>query len=159
MKRGQAFAMDFLLALILVFLSIGLLLRGIELASYDYKEEQLYAELKAVAENAGNMLVAFPEINCRIKQTDVRIMNCIDTNSPMLSLADPRQAFGIPEEYDFNVSNLLQSEVVIGSKQTKDFVEVKRRVLVNNGEITKEAYNTSFRKLQPKEVSIQVWRK
>jgi len=156
MKKGQVFSLDFLLSLALVLLAIGLVIRGIELAKYDQKDEEIYSELRAIAENTGNLLTGNPEINCTVRQLEVSIMNCADTAK--INSSNARAKLGIPTEFGFSVINLSATPISAGTQGEKDFAEVKRKVLLHNGDITKQEYNTTFRQQAPAEVSIRVWR-
>jgi len=52
--KGQIFSLDFLIAMALAVLAIGMLLNVYELSTYEIKEARLRNELTAIAINAGN---------------------------------------------------------------------------------------------------------
>jgi len=167
MQRGQFFSLDFLISLILLFLAIGILFRASELSLYDQKDERLFAELKNVSENAGNMLVANPNINCLLEKIEIKLMNCIDTFTTSTFTADQsREALGIEQKYGFEIIGIaMQGEGTLDEK--KDFTETTRLVLVHDEAIlTKGDYTdpgSDFRTqsdaLSPlgTEVTIRVW--
>lgn len=156
MEKGQIFSLDFLLSIAVVMMALGLVLRAAELASYDWKDREIFSELKGVAENSGNLLVASPEINCRVRGIDINIMNCVDTTK--ISPSNAREKLAIPAEFGYSLTISPQQTIAFGSRENKDFVETRRKVLLHNGDITKQEYNTTFRQQEGKEVSIQVWR-
>ena len=159
MEKGQMFSLDLLLSLVLVFLAVGLLFRGMEFAAYSGADERGFADIKRVAETTGNMVVGFPGINCLLENTNIRLVNCVDGVSlGTLTLATAREELAIPDEYDFSISEPINGFSIGGDPGEKDFFEVKRSVIVHAGPVSKTEFNSTFRTSIPVEVSIRVWR-
>jgi len=85
MQRGQVFSLDFLISLIAVMAAIGLMIHAVELNTYALKEERQQAELKAVAETAGNMLVSNPAIVCYLVDGSGNVLGSLNN---CLSMVD-----------------------------------------------------------------------
>ncbi|MCR4335083.1 MAG: hypothetical protein NUV57_00945 [archaeon] len=56
-EKGQIFSIDFLIAMVLAVLAIGLLLNAYELSVYEIKEAKTRNELTVIAMNAGNIFI------------------------------------------------------------------------------------------------------
>jgi len=160
MKKGQLFALDFLMSTILVLLAVALLLRGIELTQYNEQEQRIFFELKSTANNASDLLVGNPQINCELEDAKFKLMNCVDTAIfDGLNIGQVRQALGIPPKYGFTVDSTDSrfKKVKSGTQSTKDFFEVKRKVMLSPGVINRTVYNTTFRNTNPAVISVRVW--
>ena len=131
-----------------------------ELNIYEQKEQQLQTELEAVAENAGNLFTANPNINCLVEGINIKIINCVDTTALPGSI---RNNLGIPLEYGYSISStdarfsgILPLESAAIANQ--DFIEIVRTVIPFSGAITKTEYNTTFKNEATGEVVIRVWK-
>lgn len=100
-SKGQVFSLDLILGFALTILAIGLLFKHAELMNYLQKDNTLQAELFRVGMNASNLLVANPELNCRLDSSAMidYLPNCLPTsNSGIARLT--RQNLGIPSNYN-----------------------------------------------------------
>ncbi|MEW6294752.1 MAG: hypothetical protein AB1467_00455 [Candidatus Diapherotrites archaeon] len=73
--KGQLISLDFLLSLILVVFSIGIVLQIMELTTYTAKEDKLQREVQYAGERAAFLLATNPNITCDL--ADVRDFNIV----------------------------------------------------------------------------------
>ncbi|MFH1391357.1 MAG: hypothetical protein ABIH20_03545 [Candidatus Diapherotrites archaeon] len=96
--KGQIFSLDFLIAMTLAVLAIGMLLNVYELSSYEIKEARLRNELTAIAINAGNNYIG--ENSCdpsnagTVKFSDqgYELLGCVNPNDPLNLFEDTTKA-------------------------------------------------------------------
>ncbi len=158
MERGQIFSLDFLISLVAATAAIGLLVQAVEVQAYSQKEEGLFNDLRRVAENAANLLIASNETTCLVAETNEHLVNCIDS-SKFFSARKARILLGIPETYGFSLSGATISWSD-GTPDSKDFYEVKRIVVVNSGGISKAEFDSGDFDSGPNpvEITLRAWR-
>jgi len=65
-SKGQLFSLDFIIAVALIMLAIGLLYKQAELFQYSQKDDTIQSELYRIGYNASNQLVGNPAITCKL---------------------------------------------------------------------------------------------
>jgi len=75
MKKGQLISLDFLISIILVVLSIGLIMQLSEVENYNFKDKTLRDETYIRGKTAASLLVNSPETTCEL--VDIRDKNKI----------------------------------------------------------------------------------
>ncbi len=75
MKKGQLISMDFLMSIVLVVLSIGLIMQLSEVENYNFKDKTLRDETHIRGKTASTLLVNSPETTCEL--VDIRDENQI----------------------------------------------------------------------------------
>ncbi|MAG18374.1 MAG: hypothetical protein CL944_02790 [Candidatus Diapherotrites archaeon] len=101
--KGQIFSLDFLIAMTLAVLAIGMLLNVYELSAYEIKEARLRNELTAIAINAGNNYLG--EYSCTpsnsgnpsFNDQGYELLGCVDT--PNFQGALQKRFLMIPETF------------------------------------------------------------
>ncbi|MDO8646882.1 MAG: hypothetical protein Q7R70_00510 [Candidatus Diapherotrites archaeon] len=65
-SKGQLFSLDFIIAVALIMLAIGLLYKQAELFQYSQKDDSIQSELYRIGYNASNQLVGNPATTCEL---------------------------------------------------------------------------------------------
>jgi len=154
MLKGQLFSVDFLVSMIAVTAAIGLLIHSAEVNAYSQKEEQLYNELKQVAETAADLLVASNDTACEVIETGEHLVNCVNSKTSEEGL---RQLFP-GSGYGYQIcSDTINLDC--GTYREGDYYEAKRLVVTNQGSIGKHDFETgNFTSGGAIEISVRVWR-
>ncbi len=161
-RAGQIVSLDFLISIIAIVLALGILIQISELKTYDEIEEREWMELRQVSETAAARLVSNPELNCIVVKNGgenelFRMPNCLD-----ITVAMARSHLAIPESpsYGFELSDGDGTLGSYGSRGNNDFIEVKRLMVTNSGNVDKSDYlNGVFDSgNNPIEVMLKVWK-
>jgi len=103
MHKGQIFSTDFLFAMVLIILGIGLLLGSFELNSYNTKEIALRAEMKEKAETAAIVLTNNIDYDCNIGTTEIAYsINTDKLNIEKTNTKKLKEKLGL-QDYNINI--------------------------------------------------------
>jgi len=164
-QKGQLFSLDFIISMVAVTAAIGLLIHGIEVNAYSQKEQQLYDELKQVAETAADLLVTSDGTTCEIQSlggpAKVYLVNCLDEGK-IGSLGDLFPNGYCYESSSTNGSSSLEDNCGV-AHNVQDFYEAKREIVTLNLPLNKKDFEECLRgaatcKLDEDTITIKVWR-
>ena len=82
-QKGQFFSIDFLIAMAIAVLALGMLLHVYELNTYEQKEARIQNELTLIAMNSSNILLNTTKCEAGTSLTDkgYELHGCTDTSS------------------------------------------------------------------------------
>lgn len=105
-KKGQFFSLDFLLAMGLMVLAMGIVIKFSEQTVFDWQEKQQQTQLENSAKTAVLLLLSNPKLTCEITAADgtplgIHVNNCIDARSPNFT----QTTLGLPPELQFDIYN------------------------------------------------------
>ncbi len=149
-SRGQIFSLDFLMAITVLVLAMGLAINYFETNTLNAKEIENQNDLWNAAKTASDVLVNHPDIVCnetslfaaRPAPMDIKLQNCLPQNFPTPSITKAR--LGISSAYDCNISNLPGSTFNFGAAANEcknavptgiDIVSIERRVVMLTNEL------------------------
>lgn len=178
MKKGQLLSLDFLFAIALIFLAIGIAVKFGETFVFEWQEQQQQIELEQYGQTAALLLLANPELTCEMKDQyetslEVHINNCIDAETRI-----PNQftnsALGLPPEYKFSIFNQTDSYFIFQNSSfpnpeynTKNIFTTRLWTVVWQGNIPKaQIYRclqlkqgeTEACSLKEKTIILTVWK-
>lgn len=164
-SRGQVFSLDLLVSAAVVVLAIGLLLNFYELSTHAQKESEINFEMRGIAERAGDLLVANPDITCKLVNSDgtliMNLPNCLVANDNAKRIGKNELGIGSGSGLNCNLSGALVGEsgagkvlVLAGANGCNDpiddgadnIIALKRTVVVmsttgpNKDEIKKQEF-------------------
>lgn len=144
-KKGQLFSLDFLLAMALVILVIGIALKFSAQFTFDLQEKQEQLALEQAGQTAAMLLLSNPAITCTMVDSTGNalhpINNCIHSQADSIQNTD----LGLSEKFDARVcieggSCLKNAEIPATAKHL--FRTTVSVVLKSNGTVTKgDVYN------------------
>ncbi|MCD6433999.1 MAG: hypothetical protein J7L14_00100 [Candidatus Diapherotrites archaeon] len=162
--RGQIFSIDFLIAVGITILAIGLLLAMFELAAYRTRENAEWNLLKLITINAANKILHNEQWTCELVFSDstpsIRLPNCLTQTTTL-----DKSAIGIPSNYECHTDGISIVGCNSSIPNSKNVFTIKRKfVLINKDKISKEEFYVCLGKaagnciMQEKEFKLSVWR-
>lgn len=104
-KNGQLLSLDFLLAIGLVILALGIVLKFSGMSAFEWQEQQEQTELENAGKTAVLLLLSNPQLTCEIKNVDgsllgMHLNNCIDWSKPF-----SQASLGLPNDWNYSIRN------------------------------------------------------
>jgi hypothetical protein len=169
--NGQLLSLDFLLAIGLVILALGVSLKFSHQAVFEWQEQQERNELEKRGENAVLLLMSNPENTCEIKDTGgnglgEHVNNCVNSATPS---PITKETVGLPEEWDYSILNettggtWIAGNPSIPSGTPNVFsADVKAILSDSDGMITKAGLYSCLKKsgctLEEKTIRVMIWK-
>jgi hypothetical protein len=168
--NGQLLSLDFLLAIGLVILALGVSLKFSHQAVFEWQEQQERNELEKRGENAVLLLMSNPENTCEIKDTDgnplgEHVNNCINVSNPSPISSE---TLGLPDELGYRIFNETDGALIAGSQSLPSdapnvfSVETKAIVSDTDGKIPKADLYSCLKKSgctpAEKTIRVNVWK-
>lgn len=182
-KKGQIFSLDFILAVSLLVLSIGLAINYFEVTSLNASEAAHRQEMRLIAKTASDILVTDPSIVCDLntilEQVAGSLPNCIRKTLETTKNGDPitKTMLGIPSNFDAQLTNVNGEPVTFPAEFSSpppttetDFVSMDRFVAVitsNDINLTKTRLRNCQKNgegsancpLKQSTIRLKVWKK
>lgn len=175
-QKGQLLSLDFLLAIALVILGFGVIIKFSEMAVFEWQEQQEWLETETYGQNAVLLLLSNPQLTCEIKAwNDVNlgehVNNCIDI-SPSHDIN--QAALGLPDDWNYNIFNRTDGSLIRGTRDPSDssprIFSVDINAIVFSGKIPKNVLYKCLKKknwegtpyacpLAEKQVWVRIWKK
>ena len=175
-RKGQIFSLDFIIAMAIVALAIGLLLSFYQTTAAQEKEARTQNELNIIALNASNLLLE--KNRCEPEgavggATDFadqgyKLFGCLDGSK---FTATPSTKSGLMIPYGFkcyitssgNFVNVANCESTDASANVQDIAAIDRNFMGHVGSISKAEYEkciagTAGCTLQPGILGVKVWK-
>ncbi|MBU0636111.1 hypothetical protein KKE06_03735 [Candidatus Micrarchaeota archaeon] len=140
--KGQLLSLDFLFAIGLIFLAMGITLKFGEMFAFEWQSHQQQIELEHYGQTAGFLLMASPSLICQMENSTgapivgLFVNNCIDTTKIV-----SKSALGLPSDYEYSVFNDSDQGLLAGSStpsfDTKNIFATKLKAIVWSGDIPK----------------------
>jgi len=167
MEKGQIISLDFVFSLVLVVLALGLLVRVSEANNYRMKQEEIFGELQRVGRVASASLANSEEFTCQVNDIGgapiYNPVNCIDKGElngklgPGLGKSDLRMSNEF--EYKIAIGAETWESAPLDEDNTPNYYSEKRKVIVNNGAMTKaEMENCMETGCAEETLTLWVWR-
>jgi len=181
-KRGQIFTLDFILAFVLIILTIGFSINYFESSSLNISEQSIRNELKIAAKTASDTLTHSPIVICDLVNVTSGhidyLPNCLSSDVTI-----SKRDLGIHSELNCSVEEIGSSFITFSqpgadewcdpnndSSSAKNVVSIDRKVVVKNlgdpQEITKAELLDCQRDLLPgvdcvlveTTINVKVWK-
>ncbi|GEM_PF-4475983 len=162
MNKGQLFSVDFLLAIAIVMLAVGVQLKLMQTHAFDAHQSYNQTELEAIGNTAVVLLLTNPTITCQVTNTTGAPLfhqpNCINTNITLT-----KSQLGIPSEYDYRITGITftGSDARTPAATQENIYALDLNTLVNAGPIFKSTLNTCIQTGCPanrSRITLEVWK-
>ena len=165
-QKGQFFSIDFLIAMAIAVLALGMLLHFYELNTYEQKEARIQNELTLIAMNSSNILLNTN--NCTAKNNlsvkGYELHGCTDTSS-WINLT--KAELMIPLEVNCYITKGVSVAIdgcgTDALPNTPNIAVIERTFLERNSKITKTQYENCLdgacaEIYTPKDLVVKIWK-
>jgi len=165
-QKGQFFSLDFIIAMAIAVLALGMLLHFYELNTYEQQNARTQNELTLIAMNSSNILLNTNNCTAQtsLKNKGYEMHGCTDTSSwGTLTKAD----LMIPDEFNCYItkggSPAINGCVDVLLANTPNIAVIERNFLERNLNILKSAYELcldggSCTLYTPAKLMVKIWK-
>lgn len=167
-EKGQLFSLDFMMAMAITVLAIGLLLNFYELNVYEAKEARINNEIQLVATTAANLLLESNRCNTNFEDQGYKLYGCTD-ESGFDSLT--KQQLMIPKGFNCfitidgpPITTPIPNCSTDAPSDTQTVVSIERTFISGTGIIDKASFENcidgscSGGTMAPKTLILKIWK-
>ncbi|NMA44421.1 MAG: hypothetical protein GX950_01240 [Candidatus Diapherotrites archaeon] len=124
-QKGQIFSTDFLIAMIIIILIIGVIISAIELRNFEHKEKISKNIMEQKTNLAFNTLITNKEINCNINE--LQLINTIDLNK-LQNKKNLKEMIGL-DEYEIQIKIGSQTIGQLTNNDINNKLVIKTKIM------------------------------